>query len=88
MKRIIERTAATAGIIAFGTIATATRALADYPPTPSVEGTTVRTVSTDPTTAFTGANVGPWLVAGLVLLAVGIALLAWARSSARTSARG
>jgi uncharacterized protein HemX len=58
------------------TCLTTMTAWADYPPTPVVKGTSV---TADPTTAFTGSNVMPLLVACLAALVIGAGLLYWSK---------
>jgi len=70
---------ATLGLAVVGVLTTAGAALADYPPSPHVKG---KTVTPDPNLAFTGTNIVLWVVALIVLLAVGAALIRWARPQA------
>jgi hypothetical protein len=58
-------------------LTTATTALADYPPSPSVMGKTVQTVAPEHGLAFTGYDTVLWLGAFIGLLTIGSALLLW-----------
>ncbi len=72
----MKRTIVTTGAFLLVLVMTAIPALADYPPSPVIKGTTV-----DPSagTAFTGANASGWLFVAAVFLALGITLLFVAR---------
>jgi hypothetical protein len=74
-----KRSLTTLAIAAFTVLTTATAALADYPPSPSVLGKTVQTVAPEHGLAFTGYDTILWLGALIALLTVGSALLYWSR---------
>jgi hypothetical protein len=75
LRRIV--TASVLAVVAL--VATATTAVADYPPSPVVKGETVHnhiaTVVPERALAFTGSDVLPWLGGLVMLLIVGAALL-------------
>ena len=83
---MMKRTLATLSVVIVSLIATASVALADYPPDATVEGKTIRTVAPDSgALAFTGSNTVAWIAAVVVLLVAGAALLKWASSERRSS---
>ncbi len=77
---MLKRTLTTLGVAVVCVFATATAALADYPPTANVKGETVQRVAPDNALAFTGSNTFLWIAAAVVLLVAGATLLAWANS--------
>ena len=80
----MKRALRAATITAASVFAMAAAGLADYPPSPSVKGTTITKTDGPGSTAFTGANIMPWLAVALVALLIGAALLYWSRRPARS----
>jgi len=90
MSKLFTRTLSVLAGAAATIVVTAAVALADYPPPtspPHVKGKVVHPHSVSPgrSLAFTGSNLMPMIVAFIVLLVVGAALLYWSRRPRTTS---